>query len=267
MPLPLRRTANTILQLIDDPYTNVSTIKKIVLGDLALCVRLLKHANSSTFSKSSEICSINKAIMVLGWRNIRGIIASASLPSLGRKSHIHEETFWANSACRSIACKEIANILEPDISDELSSIGLVFGVGKTVLIQNAPERYSEVILQVSNGFNFSEAEQTSLGFISPSLSHKMCHRWSLGKNIVSVLAELAGSGDQDSEVSFKADIVALADLLSLKMGYKQLQGYPDVQPQAKVIAERLKLDKSQIDLISERTERSFRELRKLLENH
>ena len=79
---PFPDVANRMLAACDDPDTNPATLCEIMRCDPAVSVRVLRVANSSMYGFPGEICSVDHAIVVLGFKAIRNLALSFSAGDL-----------------------------------------------------------------------------------------------------------------------------------------------------------------------------------------
>ena len=68
-----------IFDLIDKPDSNFNSISELISKDVSLSAKILKIANSSFFSPTVPIESINHALLFLGLDNFYQLILSFAL--------------------------------------------------------------------------------------------------------------------------------------------------------------------------------------------
>lgn len=85
--LPTNRI--TLLQLIgqlNDPDATLRSIESLVIQDVSLSYKLLRHINSAYFGLSKRVESIHRAVVLLGLNHIKNLATLISLASLGDSS-------------------------------------------------------------------------------------------------------------------------------------------------------------------------------------
>jgi len=264
LPQPSQRVAKKILKLTDDPFSNVFLLKKIILCDAAICLRLLKAANTFSFSKNKQITTINKAMMVLGWRNVRGILTSACILKKNTKDTDTAKFFLKNTIYRTHLITELSKFFKIDSEEELISTSLMLEIGRIAMFQNSPDKFKEVKEQVANKFSYKEAEQTTFGLTSTCLSHNLCERWNLAKPITASLELLSGanSNNPSKEKAFALDIISLSELLALEYSHKDLDRFGSA---IKNIQSRLDINSHDISKIRKECAELTRESLKLID--
>ena len=110
-----------ILAILQDPNTPVGQLENEISHDVTLSYRLLRYVNSAHFALRQEIESINQAIMLLGWDNIRSI---ATLIILSR---IEDKTIdlFKTGLVRAGMCRVLANHVKPGAEDRFFTAGLL----------------------------------------------------------------------------------------------------------------------------------------------
>lgn len=254
-----------ILELADDPFVNVTLLKKIILWDPALCLRLLKNANTFSFSGSRQVASINKSMMILGWKNVRGIIASASITSARDGDDKTDIFFLHNTMLRTIFCAKISNFLKTNLEEKVCSISLILEIGRLAMIENSPQKYQEVLEQVENNFSYKEAEQTTYEFISTKLSMLLSKKWNLADSITQTIDLLANGLPQgvSEKQEIKVNIVSLSELLALEQSHKDSR----FKSAVKNLSEKLNITEDALEELKNLSRAEFDESLRLLRGY
>ena len=71
-----------VIRLADDPDVSIPKLSKLVEQDAPLAAKFVRMANSSLFSPSREITSVQRALVVVGLRSVRILALSTSMKSL-----------------------------------------------------------------------------------------------------------------------------------------------------------------------------------------
>src|SRR5579859_7727852 len=79
--LPVRPlVAMRVLDSAEDPNASLSSIASVVAMDPALSTRVIRLANSASYSGRGAITSVERAVMLLGATSVRALVAAASFP-------------------------------------------------------------------------------------------------------------------------------------------------------------------------------------------
>ncbi len=180
----LPQVVTTLIHAINDPYSDASIINNIVENDPALAARILKLVNSSFYSLSHPVNSIQQAVVILGFNTIRSLSISASVFNAFTANKFSYEGFWTQS----LACGFILDVMSrysPILdTDATFTVGLLHSIGKIIIEQYAPEKFEE-ILNVGNQrkVSYIDAEKVVLNTSYTNLGYWLTEKWSLSEKI------------------------------------------------------------------------------------
>jgi HD-like signal output (HDOD) protein len=168
---------------------NSDEIALTVGHDQVLTARVLRLANSARFGGSRRVGSLDDALIILGFDNLRVLViasgvtgATANIPNFDLKS------FWQR-------CFEIANTsrvvarLAHQNPQLAFTCGLLARIGELVLHVAVPEKTPEIDHLVNQGRDRMEVEHELLGVDSAQVGSELAWRWSLPDNIVSAIGK------------------------------------------------------------------------------
>ena len=260
---PLPHVASQALNLIEDPDVTAGKLTELLGGDTALAARVLKIANSAMFSRQREITTINQAIMIIGFKTLKGIIVAATLRQLNRKFGEVEKMIWENSAVTSIACRKIATKLKKPYAEEVFLLGLLHDLGKMVLLRQIPNEYNKVIEQTKTGIGFFSAEQEEFGFAHPLIGALVAKKWNFPLETCQIILHypdpVTGKGFQDIKEE-KSALVQFSDLMAHSLGYGHLAGYPDATEPMLALGRIFQLKDEETLAVQQETKETFDEM-------
>jgi HD-like signal output (HDOD) protein len=123
-------------------------LERIIKADSGLTARILKIANSALYARQREIKSLQMAITLLGFKNIKILVllvtASNLFPML-RKSGFHQ-AYWKHSILSAFFSRKLAvRCGRSDSAEEAFIAGLLHDIGQVVLACSSPERYAQAL--------------------------------------------------------------------------------------------------------------------------
>ena len=140
--LPL--TVNRVMAVAGNPESSARDMMQAIIADQAMCSTVLKIANSAFFGLPRQVASIDKAVVVLGFDEIRNIVlAKAVFSSFQKLSKNNKEgitLFWEHSFTCALAAKIMAEHLGFSAS-EFFIAGLLHDIGKLALLISFPFDY------------------------------------------------------------------------------------------------------------------------------
>lgn len=140
----LPATVNQVMAVAGNPDSSARDMMKAILPDQAMCATILKIANSAFFGLPKQVATIDKAVVVLGFDEIRNIVLAkavfSSFQKLGKNNKEAISLFWEHSFTCALAAKIMAEDLSLPAS-EFFIAGLLHDIGKLALLISFPFDY------------------------------------------------------------------------------------------------------------------------------
>ncbi len=226
---PLPHVASQAIVMVEDPDTTAGKLTNLLGQDTALAARVLKIANSAMFSMQREITTLNQAIMVIGFKSLKGIIVAATLRQLNRTFGKAEQMIWENSTCTAIGCYNLASFMRKPFVDEAFLLGLLHDLGKLVLIRQLPKEYQGIINATKKGVTYVDVEQEQLGYAHPLIGALVAKKWNFSMETCQAILHhhdpLPDAATTPTEE--KTALVQAADAIAHLLGFGHPDGYPD----------------------------------------
>ncbi len=173
-----------IIRLADDPNVSIPKLSKLVEQDAPLAAKFVRMANSSLFSPSREIISVQRALVVVGLRSVRILALSTSMKSLLPTSvgGLEAEQARRRSLVNAIGSKLFLDKFNRDLADQAFLAGLLGHIGMLVIAAEAPEVYSELVTD-EGSWPSADRQQEVLGFTADQLTARLVLEWGLPRSI------------------------------------------------------------------------------------
>ncbi len=212
-----------VVEMADDPATTTSQLAHFISHDQAITLKILKLVNSAYYSLPQRIGTIDMAIVILGFEEIKNIGLSVAVidafKNYDTRHFFDLRHFWVHSVAVATGCKLIALELHQKVPGEAFVAGLIHDIGKLILSRHLPEEYARVIdrLRDDGGYDF-EVEDELLGFTHAEAGGWLIKRWNLPDRQADAVyyhhCPEMFSGDPNM-----AMIVNFADILAWRAGY------------------------------------------------
>lgn len=148
----LQSLAQGFLQAMSRPEVAVDEVVKAISKDSALCVRVLRMANSVLVSPERRIEDLDTAVQMLGVARVRK--AAQALFTLRDANRVAEGFDWRHLWIHALGTAAIAEELEQQLrsagDSQLHLAALLHDVGKIVLSTIAPDDYRDVLVTAWN---------------------------------------------------------------------------------------------------------------------
>ncbi|MDD3814863.1 MAG: HDOD domain-containing protein [Desulfocapsaceae bacterium] len=215
---PLPNTVIRVLEITGNPESSAHELMQAILPDQSMCVAILKIANSAFFGRPRKVCSIEEAVVVLGFQEIRNIILTQavfnSFQKLRNTKKEDIDTLWQHSLTCGLAAKIIATHTAGYSPSQLFIAGLIHDIGKLILLISFPKYYSPIPeLSEHLPFSLSSEEEEIFGISHDDVGMRLLNRWLFPEQLCASTGYHHHPGAAPISTEFSL-IVQMADILS-----------------------------------------------------
>ena len=217
---PIPKAMTEAMQLLDNSSASISTLTSVISRDQGLVTKILTIANSPLYGLQRKVTSIDFAVMVLGFTELKNIISVLSMAeSFKNKTdkYLDQKEFWLHSYLTGCAAKRLAEDLDFPNSGEAFVAGFLHDMGITVIHKFFHTHFIEIHKLVSeNNVSFLEAEYEVLGMNHQEIGNFLAEKWNLPEILCDVI--LTHHSPKSSSLNkVLASIVHLADYMTQKL--------------------------------------------------
>jgi putative nucleotidyltransferase with HDIG domain len=232
-----------------NPQATANDVAKIVSMDQASTIKILRIANSSFFGFSGRIENIQRAIVILGFNEVRNLIMASSVMKMfsGKESStgFKPGDFWAHSLSVGLLARAIGKLAKCVNVENFFVAGILHDIGKLYFYQFAHEEFVQVISSVEKeGRLIRDAEVEVFGMDHALMGSLLADHWKLPEPIHDAI-HYHHFGTAGDKPDLLVASVHLGDILARALGL----GHPgdDLVPQpSESIWEVLKLQPGMI---------------------
>lgn len=135
--------AGRLVSALEDARTDPRTVARIAATDPSLAARLLMVVNSAFFGLPKRTGDLNRAVILLGYAQIKGIVFRSVLNETLSKEGADAaalDRMWERSYLLSLAAPVLAQEIGGSWSPNISTAGLFLDVGKIALLARHKEK-------------------------------------------------------------------------------------------------------------------------------
>lgn len=213
-----------VLRLIENPNSTLEDIQKAITADQAMATKILKIANSAFYGARRSIDTISDAITIIGFNTVKNVVLAISTREVYKGFGLFEQKLWEHSLGVSIASGLMAGEISFVKREEAIVAGLLHDIGKAILNNSQPEKYSivnQAVYEKIKPYAFFEKEV--FGFDHSDVGYLLAEKWGFPELLCNVILK---HHTWSSDESFSGDpfenllclIVALADALCVRLG-------------------------------------------------
>ncbi|MFH1194303.1 MAG: HDOD domain-containing protein [bacterium] len=208
-----------VSRLLDDPSTNTGSLSKMIGRDQGLATKILAIANSPLYGLPRKVSTIDFAILIIGFQDIKNIVIALSMiESFKNKTdkNLDQKEFWQHSVMTGNASKRVAQDLGYRFGSEAFVAGLLHDLGIPVIHKYFHTSFGSIVNSVkTNGLTFNDAELEHLGLTHMDIGRFLAEKWNLPDNLCEAIQlHHVPSRTQLDEVL--AAVVHLVDYMTVK---------------------------------------------------
>ena len=171
-----------ITECVNDPASTVTDLHRVLANDPALVSRLLKLVNSAFYARTTEIDSIQRAIVLLGFDAVHHLALAATMGQLFRGARICEgytgKDLWTHCIAVAAVARELARHTHYAAPEEVFLAGLLHDIGLLVLLQVCRGQLRQVCEHARDGTTaFAAAEMEIIGVGHEELGLALARQW------------------------------------------------------------------------------------------
>lgn len=241
-----------ILRLIDDPKTMVEDLQRAIMADQALAARVLKIANSAFYGVRHNVDTVSEAITIMGFNTIRNLTLAVATRDVYKRFGLIEQKLWEHSLGVSIASGIIASTIPPVKNEEAVVAGLLHDVGKVIMNNTEPERFSLLTQRVyEERVTYSDVEEDVFGFSHAEVGQIFAEKWGFPETLCDVIYNHhkchEGLSDLDPYIRMLCLTVALADAICVRLGVGYRGPRADLNLPIENLCDRLGINKERLE--------------------
>ncbi len=229
----LPHVAIRVTQMVNDDKSTMRDFEEIIQMDPVLVSRLLQLVNSPFFGLSNKVDSISKAVVYVGMKNLRNLVAVEALRSMfNDQGHdgFSRQHLWLHSATVAILADMIGKRIFGDAREDLFLAGIIHDIGLIAEDQVAGDELREACrCYLSGSKSLLECEREVIGTDHADVGFKLAKEWKMPPEVLNAI-RYHHAPDKVQKPSSATGIVQLADYISGKMKFGTLPERVDPLP-------------------------------------
>lgn len=185
---------------------SIDEIGEIISTDAALSARLLKIANSPLYGFRSEISTLNRALTLIGVKEVKNLILldtlSGQFNDYNQCTAVKMEDFWYRSVYLALIAKRLATVNGHKEADQLFISAIMSRLGQLVCCSVQMGYVAQIHHEHSKNLRGDEfaIEKSVLGFTYNEMSAKILQRWKVPESITASLQYLHAPFEAPEEI-------------------------------------------------------------------
>ncbi len=172
-----------VTKLLGNLEPSAHGLSEIIIKDPGLTTKLLAIANSPLYGIKRKVSSLEFAILVLGFQEIKNIVTALSLADsfkIAGDKYFSPLDFWIHSMVTGSAAKGISQHLGFDFGSDAFVAGALHDLGIMVIHKYLNKKYNEIVdFRKKNNVSMLEAELEVLGMTHQEIGKFLTEKWAL----------------------------------------------------------------------------------------
>ena len=230
----LPHVALKVSQLVNDDNSTMKDFEETIQLDPILVTRLLRLVNSPFFGLAKKVEAIDKAVVFVGMKNLRNLVAVEAIRDLftddDPRQGFSRSNLWLHSATIATLADMIGKRIFGDSREDLFLAGIVHDIGMIVEDQVAGDLLRKACQLYQPGSKpLVDCEREIIGADHCSVGGLMAKEWHMPDDILQAI-RFHHDQKKPLKVGSVASIIQLAEYIAGKMKFSAIYGKADPLP-------------------------------------
>lgn len=222
-----------VTKLLNNPKTSTGQLADMMAKDHGLTAKLLAVANSPLYGIKRKVSSIEFAILVLGFQEIKNIIMALAFVETMKAApsdYFDPMDFWLHSLVVGTGAKGISQNLGFDFGSEAFVAGLFHDIGILVIYNYLNPEFKQIIETASSeNLSILEAEKKIIGLSHQEIGKYLAEKWNFPLQLCDAIY-YHHTPNNCNENKYLVSVIHLVDYMTQRLGTAQLFWDNDVHP-------------------------------------
>jgi HD-like signal output (HDOD) protein len=177
-----------VMEITADAQSSNEDLCAVIQADQALSTNVLKMANSAFFGLPKRVGTLQHALAILGYAEIRNMVVTQaifnSFKHIEKNGLLDLKPFWSHAFC----CALASNIIRGHIgarNQDFYLPCLIHDIGKLLIFMALPEAYAELVKETAPRMHkIFELEERLFGITHAEVAQKLLSRWMFPDDVV-----------------------------------------------------------------------------------
>lgn len=232
-----------VTQLANSESTTIQDFEEVIKLDPALVMRLLRLVNSPFFGLTSKVESLSKAVVFVGLKQLRNLVAVEAARDIfsdsDKNSDFSRRNLWINSATVAVLAQLISKRIFGQEGDDVFLAAILHDIGIIVEDQIVPEEFHEACHAYVSGDQdlLYSGEDKIIGTNHTKIGAVMAQEWKLADQVVEAI-RYHHDHTKSYPVPSAISILQLAEFMVCKLKYGVV--FDKIDPLPKYLESHLK---------------------------
>jgi len=208
----LNTVIDEVLRVLADENSSFNRLFNVVRYDQAISSKVISIANSAYFGRGSQITNLERAMVAIGFDEIRRIVMCLvflkEMLQQWKLSQADLALLWTHTLSVACAAKVLAGKTMTEDREKVFTVSILHDIGKVPLFMHG-ERYRELIEEAGRtGTDICSLESGAFGIDHQEVGRFMAVKWRFPQEFSAVIQKHHGRAETGEPL---VDLVAKAD--------------------------------------------------------
>lgn len=188
-----------VFDVLSDAYSSPATLGEVVQYDQAISSKVISIANSAYYSRGVEIFSLQRAVLTIGFNEIREIVTSLIfMENILKMLKLKEEdlfALWKHSMLVACAARTLSERLFIDDPSKVYTLSLLHDIGKIVFYLSCDEYGNLARRAHTEKIDDSVLEKDTFGIDHQELGRVIAIKWKFPEDFACVISHHHENGN------------------------------------------------------------------------
>jgi putative nucleotidyltransferase with HDIG domain len=174
-----------LLQMLSDQEAQVPRLVELLRSDMAFSAEILRRANSPLYGLSFQVSSLQHAVLILGFDQMKALAVAVSMGAYLSKALrlVSLRNCWRHSLATALWAERLARAGGVE-TDRAYTAGLLHDLGLLGLLVNYPSSYATMLeVTAESGFDLRIAERALFDVDHCHAGAWIAKQWNFGQDI------------------------------------------------------------------------------------
>ncbi len=176
----LHTIADRVFTVLDNSNSSFNDLSDIVRYDQAITSKIISIANSAYYSRGVEIFNLQRAMLTIGFEEVRSIVTCILLmEGIMKLLKLNEEdllSLWKHSIEVACAARILSERLLVEDPQKVFTASLLHDIGRIIFYAFSPE-YKEMQKEVKPGTDLAALERDHFGIDHQETGYIIALKW------------------------------------------------------------------------------------------
>lgn len=195
--------ADQIFKVLSNNNSSFNDLSNVAKYDQAISSKIISISNSAYYSRGVEIYNLQRAMLTIGFEEVRGIVTALLLmEGIIKKLRLREEdllALWRHSIEVACAARTLSERMLVEDPQKVYTASLLHDIGKIIFYLGAPD-YGETLRQCkSTGADIILTEREKFGIDHQEIGYIVAVKWKFPNDFAQVIRRHHGNQNGDHQ--------------------------------------------------------------------